>query len=159
MKCKYSCLKLSLVLGVFYSQWTIACRGEPSLAILQNRVRIIARSQNGLRLEAKHGLPEVLSVEPLAETRVSLKIIGQAKGFRDARSLVDQILGKEPRYEEYLIPNTLELIPASNEENESRYNVKLRDGHEIFSVELLFEGGSQKTLRGCGGGAAIIEKL
>jgi|GEM_PF-4152197 len=138
----------------------MACMGEPSLAKLRDRVRIIAPAQYGLRLEGKHAVPELMSVEPAHETKVALKVVGQATGFKDSRSLWERVSGKISQYETFLIPKTLELIPESNSENTLRYTVKIKDGPELLSIELLFEGGAQKTLRGgCGGGKAQIESL
>jgi hypothetical protein len=153
------CKKLFFFLFI-YTQGALACMGEPSVAELRDGVRIIARAQNGLRLEGKYAVPKVIVVEPIQETQVGLKIVGQAKGFKDSRNLFERIFDKPQRFETFLIPKTLELIPERNTDNELRYKVKFKDGSELLNVELLFQGGMVKTLRGgCGDGKAQIEPL
>jgi hypothetical protein len=153
-------LSLVVFVGASWSDFAMACIGEPSVAKLRNNVRIIARAQDGLWLEGKHGVPELISVEPLQNTKVSLKIVGQATRAKDSRSLLERMSNDVPKYETFLIPKTLELIPENSSEDQLRYKVEVKDGRELLKIELLFEGGMQKTLRrGCGGGKAQIEPL
>jgi hypothetical protein len=147
---------LFLIVFLQLPNQVMACMGEPAQADLQDGIRITARAQNGLHLKGKHALPEVLSIESIQDTKVTLKNLGQAKGMKNTNSVVERMTGKSPEYQDYLIEKTLELRPESIPETDLRYKLKLKDGTLLVNIELLFLGGMTK---GCGASKAQIETL
>lgn len=152
--------KLIFLFVLIYAQTSWACQADPSHAHLSQGIRIIAKAQYGLHLEGMYSVPEVILIEPMQDNTIPLKIVGQASGQRDVRSLLERMTNKLPRYETFLIPKTLEIRPQGNSENDLRYRMEFKDGSATVKVEIYFQGGVQKTMRaGCGAEKAQIEML
>jgi hypothetical protein len=137
-----------------------ACIAQPSLAKITNGIRIIASAQNGVRLEGQKNLPEIISIEAVGQNSIPLKIVGQAVVIQDTRSIWERMTGVSSRYEKVIIPKTLELIPESTHENKISYKLIIKDGSQLLNIELQFEGGRKRALKGgCGNTEAKIESL
>jgi len=132
-----------------------ACEGVAPVVSLRDRVRIEARAQSGLRILGKLVKPEVVSIrQGEVEPRIPLKVLIEVTEPKDVRPWWVRLFSDEAELQAVAVPNVIELRPERVLDADMSYDVQLREGSEIFVIQLYFVGGIQRG--GCAGEPKLI---